>query len=218
MTRLTDLYGASTGRAAVRWDPRSVDVLSVSHTARTLRAEFIADHLHRGIKAFGRWTGLTALFAALGRRWQHRRTLRALSRLDDRMLSDIGLSRADIQVAAALCCDKPSDGAGQAAPAGGPSVWSRLATRMNREIRRRRTLNELSAMSDGMLADIGIQRADIPAVVAGLFAAPRNDTAPAETAEVGIGIPVTAQVLAFTELRHSLKQAANENIGRSSAA
>jgi uncharacterized protein YjiS (DUF1127 family) len=215
MTRLTDLYGAPAGRAAVRWDPRSVDVLAVSHTARSLRAEFIADHLHRGIVAFGRWTGLTALFAGLGRRLQHRRTLSALSGLDDRMLSDIGLSRADIQAAATLCCDKPSD---DSAPAGGPSVWSRLATRMSREIRRRRTLNELSAMSDEMLADIGIQRAEIPAVVGALFAAPRNDTASAETAEVVAGVPATAQVLAFTELRRSLKQAANENIGRSSAA
>lgn len=216
MIRLTDLHGARAGSAAVRWDQRSVDVLSVVQTARTLRAEFIADHLHSGLETFGRWSGLSALFATLRRRFQHRRTLKALGQLDDRLLSDIGISRTEIAAAAALCCKEEA--------VAKPSAWSKLAARLRREVARRRTVRELSAMSDEMLADIGIDRADIPAVAAALAAdqgiAAREETAIAQT-EAPASAPVTAQVLAFIEVRRSAQQgagdAANRNVNRPAA-
>jgi len=216
MIRLTDLHGDHAGSAAVRWDQRSVDVLSVVQTARTLRAEFIADHLHSGLETFGRWSGLSALFAALRRRFQHRRTLKALGQLDDRLLSDIGISRAEIAAAAALCCKEEA--------VAKPSAWNKLAGWLRREAARRRTVSELSAMSDEMLADIGIDRGDIPAVAAALAAdqavVARDENAAAET-EAPAGAPVTAQVLAFIEVRRSAQQAAgdaaNRNVNRPAA-
>lgn len=216
MIRLTDLHGDRAGSAAVRWDQRSVDVLSIVQTARTLRAEFIADHLHSALSTFGRWSGLSALFATLRRRFQHRRTLKALGQLDDRLLSDIGISRAEIAATAAICCEEEARK--------GQSVWTRLAAWLHREAARRRTVNELSAMSDEMLADIGIARADIPAVAAAL-AADRVAAADDETAAVGsevpAGAPVTAQVLAFIEVRRGAQQAAGDaahrNVSRPAA-
>jgi len=222
MIRLTDLHGDHAGSAAVRWNQRSVDVLSVVQTARTLRAEFIADHLHSGLETFGRWSGLSALFAALRRRFQHRRTLKALGQLDDRLLSDIGISRAEIAAAAALCCKEEA--------VAKPSAWNKLAGWLRREAARRRTVSELSAMSDEMLADIGIARDEIvavaAAVAAGLPVTQRNGEAALPAAETPVDVaavaPFAAPVLAFIELRRSAQgtaqaQAANENASRPAA-
>lgn len=216
MIRLTEISGEMAGSTAVRWDQRSVDVLSVVQTARTLRADYIADHLRRGTRAFGtlvRWSGLADLLAAVKRRRERQRTLKALGQLDDRLLSDIGISRADIEATAAACCGQE--------PKTGGSVWPRLAARIGRELRRRRTVLELSAMSDELLADIGISRADIPAVAAALVAEAPQQTAADETAErageTPVAMPVPAQVLAFVQMRRSLQQAANENLDRPAA-
>jgi uncharacterized protein YjiS (DUF1127 family) len=210
MIRLTELHGDHAGSAAARWDQRSVDVLSVVQTARTLRAEFIADHTHRGLEAFGRWSGLTALFSSLRRRLRHRRTLTALGRLDDRLLSDIGVSRAEIEATAAFCCETQ--------PQRGESVWQKIGAWLSREHRRRQTIRELSAMSDEMLADVGIARADIPAIAAALFVERPAAAAPVgEPVERGSEIPVTAQVLSFIEVRRSLHQAAQQNAERPAA-
>ncbi|WP_193367684.1 DUF1127 domain-containing protein [Pelagibius marinus] len=212
MIRLSEFPGNPAGSGAVRWDQRSVDALSVIQTARTLRAEYIADHLHSAAESFGRWTGLSALVAAWRRRRQSRRTLKALTALDDHVLSDIGVNRAEIAATAALSCDK--------SPRGENSVWHGLGAWAEREVHRRRTLRELSRLSDEMLADIGISRAEIPAVVADLFAG-RTRTAAGETIDISTDIPVTApvpaQVLAFVEVRRSLQRAANQNLDRPAA-
>jgi len=215
MTRLTEIHGGSAGNPAVRWDQRSLDVLSVVQTARVLRSQFIADHLHSGSTAFGRWTGLSALFASLGRRMKRRRTLKALGQLDNRMLSDIGVSRAEIAATAALCCAEKAEST--------PSVWARLGAWLRRESARRRTVNELSAMSDDMLADIGIAREEIPAVAAAVAAGEpvvkHGEIAqPAVETPVELPVaPVSAQVLAFIQLRRDAQQAANENVNRPAA-
>lgn len=212
MIRLSDFPGNPAGSGAVRWDQRSVDVLSVIHTARTLRAEYIADHLHSAAKAIGRWTGLSALFAAWRHRRQRRRTLKALTALDDRVLNDIGVDRAEIAATAALSCDQT--------PRSSNSVWHGLSAWAGREVNRRRTLRELSALTDEMLADIGISRAEIPAVVADLFAG-QTQGAAGETVDITADIPVTApvpaQVMAFMEVRRSLQRAANQNLNRPAA-
>src|SRR3546814_10220570 len=61
MTRLTELSGAAAGSPAERWAQRSADVASLVQTARTLRAQFIADHTRRALAASGRWSGLNTL-------------------------------------------------------------------------------------------------------------------------------------------------------------
>lgn len=202
MIRLTELHGNAAGSPAVRWDQRSVDVLSVVQTARTLRAEFIADHLHSGLEGFGRWSGLSALFATLRLRLQRRRTLMALGQLDDRLLSDIGISRAEIAATAAFCCTETAEPT--------PSAWQRLAGWLSRQRSRRQTVRELSALSDEMLADIGIARGEIPAVVTAMFDAQPAQSLAAEDAEAVNQTPVTAQVLAFIEVRRGAQGAANQ--------
>lgn len=216
MIRLTELAGGTAGSPAAGWDQRSVDVFSIVQTARTLRAEFIADHLHRGysafgrgFSAFGRWSGVSGLVAALRRRAQRRRTLHALTALDTRALNDIGIDRAEIAATAALSCD--------AAPAGGGSAWHGLAAWAGREMRRRRTLRELSAMSDELLSDIGIARSEIPAIAAALVAE-QSLEAPTGNASAALHeVPVTAQVLAFVEVRRGARPAANRNLDRPAA-
>ena len=209
MIRLTEVATAPAGSNAERWGQRSLDVNSVIVSARTLRAEFIADHLNRTVKGFGRWSGLTALAAGLRRRLQERRTLKALESLDDRLLSDIGLSRAEIAATAALCCDAPQ--------VNRVSVWQKLGHWLSRERARRRTVRELSAIPDSLLADVGISRADIPAIAAALVSdqpvATKDDAPVAANATV----PVSAQVLAFIEVRRSVQRANNQNVERPAA-
>ena len=79
-----------------------------------------------------------------------RRTAAALSGLDNHLLADIGIRREDIDVVAASVArrDRPR-------PAAGPLRW--LADWQ----RRRRTVQELELLSDRILQDIGLTRADI---------------------------------------------------------
>jgi len=213
MTRLTDLHLALAGKTAERWDPRSVDVVNAVQKARTLRAEFIADHLRRAVSSFARWSGLAALSAALRRHLHRRRTLGALARLDDHMLSDIGVIRADIEATAERCSNAQS--------ATGNSVWIGLADWARREVHRRRTVSQLSAMSDETLADVGIARAEIPAIAAALAGDRQEvtmDAASAATTGVATDIPVTAQVLAFMQVRRSLQRSVSVNGRRRNAA
>jgi uncharacterized protein YjiS (DUF1127 family) len=48
-----------------------------------------------------------------------------------------------------------------------PSFVMALAARIMRLVDRRRAMNELAALDDRMLSDIGVSRADIPVVVDG---------------------------------------------------
>lgn len=213
MIRLTELATAPAASNTERWGQRSLDVNSVIVSARTLRAEYIADHTRHTVQSFGRWSGLSALTGGLRRRLQARRTLKALQSLDDRLLSDIGLSRAEIAATAALCCEAPQETR--------TSVWQKLGDWLSRERARRRTMRELSAISDSLLADVGISRADIPAIAAALV----SDQAVAVSTEApaahGETVPVSAQVLAFIEVRRSVQRAANEaanqNVARPAA-
>jgi uncharacterized protein YjiS (DUF1127 family) len=183
MTRLTELSGTGAGTTA-----------------------------ERSLDAVGRWSGLRALGLALRRRLQHRRTLNALTQLDDRLLRDIGVSRADIEATAAFCCESESEGT--------PSVWQRLGAWLSRERRRRQTVRELSAMPDEILADVGIERAEIPVVAAALVS-DRPAAAAGQGAQVARDLPapaaLSASVLAFIAVRRSAQQAANTNISRPAA-
>lgn len=188
MTSLTELSGSDAGRKA-------------------------AQPARRPLDAFGRWSGLRAVAVALRRRLQHRRTLTALTQLDDRLLRDIGVSRADIEATVAFCCEQESEET--------PSVWQRFGAWLNRERRRRQTVRELSAMPDEILADVGIERAEIAAVAAALVSERPAVQAPGEAVraarDVAGAIPASASVLAFVELRRSVQQAANANLRRPAA-
>jgi len=200
MIRLPEFSGTAT---AAERDLPSFDVVSAIQTARSLRSQFIADHLGAASAAFAHWSGLRALFVALRRRLQHHRTLTALTQLDDRLLRDIGVSRAEIDATAAFCC--------QEQPEASESVWQRLGAWIARERRRRATVRELSAMSDELLADVGIERAEIAAVADALVAGKPLAPATGETVTAVPELPVTAQVLAFVAVRNSVQREANQN-------
>lgn len=200
MIRLPDFSGAAS---AAERDLPSFDVNAAIQTARSLRSQYIADRLGAAFTAFARWSGLSALFGALRRRLQHRRTLTALTQLDDRLLRDIGVSRAEIEVTAAFCC--------QGQPEETPSVWQRLGAWIARERRRRATVRELSAMSDELLADVGIERAEIPAVADALVdGQPIAPVAGEPVTATAPDLPVTAQVLAFVAVRSAVQREANQ--------
>ncbi len=109
-----------------------------------------------GTKGFG-------FLDSIRRSFRRAAIMRQLSRLDDRMLADIGLQRWQIDTVAneAVC--------GQSAIAqNGPGLFASLRVAFANWLMRRKAHKELMALDERMLTDIGITRADIPAVVASL--------------------------------------------------
>jgi uncharacterized protein YjiS (DUF1127 family) len=105
-----------------------------------------------------------SLVESLRRPWRRAQLAFELGRLDDRMLADIGMKRFEVETVA----DKASR---NTVPSLGDLVVQYLSTAgKRRELRR-----ELNALDDRMLADIGISRADIPAVVEAIGAQPASD-------------------------------------------
>jgi uncharacterized protein YjiS (DUF1127 family) len=101
------------------------------------------------------------LMAGLTRLMRKRALYRELMRLDDRLLADIGLTRADVAVVAYRAAEA-------AEPAGvesGAGVWRGLIARTADAFRRRAAAADLMALDDRLLADIGLSRSDIPAAV-----------------------------------------------------
>lgn len=92
------------------------------------------------------------------------RTCHALNAQSDRMLADIGIKRSDIRAVAR--------GLDPADPDAGRSLIGRLAMAAMRPLhdyvqelaRQHRIRRELSAYRDDELTEIGISRADIPAI------------------------------------------------------
>ncbi len=107
---------------------------------------------------------LGAVVEALLRPMRRRAVVRRLQRLDDRMLDDIGLRRWDIGAVAGSIMDRQAPTVGVAlvelivAIAKGLRAWQA----------RRAAEVELRNLDDRMLRDIGISRADIREVAAGL--------------------------------------------------
>lgn len=57
-----------------------------------------------------------------------------------------------------------------------PSLWERLAGLVRRSNGRLQTIRQLSALSDEMLRDIGVERADIEGSVDAILGASNKDT------------------------------------------
>ncbi|WP_299391348.1 DUF1127 domain-containing protein [Pelagibius sp.] len=177
-----------------------------------MRARFVAETLTRSTAALARWSGVTALVSALTRAQQRRHTIAELHGLSDAMLADIGIERADI-AAAATTATGPQ--------ASHRSIWHVLAQRVQRSYRLRRTLSELSTLSDKMLDDIGLDRANLHEVAEALVdgktvaaASPSFASAVASRPDV----PASVTPANVTGTLPDLLVPANANLGRSTAA
>lgn len=100
-----------------------------------------------------------ALVESLRRPWRRAQLKFELSRLDERMLADIGVKRFQIDNVAT-----------NAARASTPTVSEFIGQYLSLALKQRKLRRELNALDDRMLSDIGISRADIPAVVASVGA------------------------------------------------
>jgi uncharacterized protein YjiS (DUF1127 family) len=89
---------------------------------------------------------------------------RELMSLDDRLLADIGLTRGDVEAAAARAALEPQP-CGMSGSFGPADLLRRIAERIGESFRRRAAAAELMALDDRLLADIGLSRSDIPAAV-----------------------------------------------------
>jgi len=106
-----------------------------------------------------------AFVRPLRRYLARRRTIAALSRLDDHMLADIGLARADIPLVASHEDTAP-------APRPSRALWADVLASVRRNRRRRATIRALKRLPDYLLEDIGIPRWRIEEAVETLFTQP----------------------------------------------
>src|SRR5262249_35309156 len=109
-------------------------------------------------------SALRDLMAAILRPLRRWAIIDRLERLDDRMLDDIGVRRYDIDAIAQSVASRQ-------APSVGTALGNVLASFVQAAVtwsERRAAYRELSALEDRMLRDIGITRADIPAVIDGI--------------------------------------------------
>ena len=90
---------------------------------------------------------------------ERRRVLHDLQSLDDRMLKDIGIVRADIPGIVGRATIEPK-----------PSLLRRAVSALICVNNRRATARALSSLSDGLLRDIGLERGQIEAYVHGELA------------------------------------------------
>ena len=129
-----------------------------------------------------------------------RQTIAQLSRLDDRVLADIGIDREQIPMLAQGLIAPSGE-----APRRTKSIGNALGTagrflagtvagthrRIADRIRKRQTIAQLSRLDDHMLADIGIGREQIPMIAQGLIApsgeAPRRIIAAATCPQEYLG-------------------------------
>jgi uncharacterized protein YjiS (DUF1127 family) len=98
-------------------------------------------------------TGVNLLAAKLRRAYGRRQTMAALAALSDRNLADIGLHRGTIGAKSVELSQESV-----------PEVrgfWHRVARRWREDNDRRRTVQDLLAMDDRILADIGFERSQV---------------------------------------------------------
>lgn len=197
MARLTETELALIRQARFGYHGQDTDVSAIIAAAEAARSAYISDLLSRGGAAFARVTGLAALgrllkatvLHPLKLRMDYRRTVNELSRLDDRMLRDIGLPDYDIESYAWQLVT-----ARHPVPEATDGLFAKLAG----WLRHRALVLQLQAMDDRLLADIGLTRGDIDAAVRGTLARPQPARRPEAPAQ-----DVAAISLSHPQFRHA---------------
>lgn len=161
----------------------AASLVQVLNTARAAQAEVLGSAVARGFKLLARYTGLSDLahllkagvIDPLRRGACYRRTLDELRHLDAHRLHDIGMTRDDLERFA-------WQAALEQVPAGKSRPW--LLTWLRAHFRRQDLVRQLTALEDRSLADIGVERGDIGAIVDQMVAkefAELKAAAPAKT-------------------------------------
>ena len=139
---------------------RLIDSKIVIQTAATAPASIVNDF------TVSSPAGQPSLVSILLRPFRRAQIARELQSLDERMLRDIGVTRSDIDRVAAESVG------------GEEWVVVALAKHIGRTLAawssRRDAFRRLNALDDRMLADIGLNRAEIPAVVKAMTYAPAS--------------------------------------------
>lgn len=146
---------------------------------------------------------------SLLQRWlQRAAVVRELSDLDNRMLDDIGVARWQIEEIAdsAVGGERPSLLAAVATAVAGPVV---------RWYRRNQVEKQLSQLDDRMLADIGVNRGDIPHLVGNWDGKVTDETAAADEDEFALvrGFRQWSRSRATAKALHSLDNHTLQDIG-----
>ena len=117
-------------------------------------------------------------------RWSRRRAaiVRELTALNDRMLADIGVARWQIDAVAAQSAGAPAPDVRALAHELGAILHDVLVRPMREWFQRRTTYRDLMGLDDRTLADIGLSRGQIPALIESLRAghAPAVDSRSAD--------------------------------------
>ena len=143
----------------------------------------------------------------LMQRWLRRAAVvRELSQLDSRMLDDIGVSRWQI--------DEIADAAvGGERPSLAAALAQTLAAPLMRWYRRNEAFRQLSQLDDRMLADIGVNRGDIPALVENWDGEVPAEASAEEDAGLLHGLRQWSRSRATAKALHALDNHMLEDIG-----
>ncbi|MFO1061761.1 MAG: DUF1127 domain-containing protein [Dongiaceae bacterium] len=121
----------------------------------------------------GRLDAAVAAFAAARQRAaQRRHMIDELESLDDHVLADIGLRRDDIAEAVDRVVGPKGPSLAAIAAEAGLGLAQTLGNALTGWYRRQRAYDELMALDDAMLRDIGVNRGEIPLIVARLSRSP----------------------------------------------
>lgn len=139
--------------------------------------------------------------ASIGRRLSNRARRNAVTRelmgLSNRMLDDLGMVRADIAATAKLTADRAYPVSGTILGDVRNLVDGTVVRPVADFFARRAVETTLRSLDDRMLADVGLTRADIPAVVRNVHRAPK---------QVETGFDTVDQIRVYNRTRIAAKQ------------